>query len=202
MQEQAMQIILTDFISLDGVIQAPGGKGEDDDGDFAHGGWSHPYFDPEVMGPVLVEVMSRSEALLYGRRTWQAMAGAWPDRAGDPFADQMNAIPKYVASRTLTQDDLTWEGSILLPGGDAIAAIRDLRAREGRGLQIWGSSELARQLVEKDLVDEFVLMIEPVLLGGGKRLFPTDGRSRPLELVSTTTTGTGVLVCTYKPGQA
>jgi dihydrofolate reductase len=114
----------------------------------------------------------------------------------------MNAIPKYVASRTLTQDDLTWEGSILLPGGDAIAAIRDLRAREGRGLQIWGSSELARQLVEKDLVDEFVLMIEPVLLGGGKRLFPTDGRSRPLELVSTTTTGTGVLVCTYKPVQA
>ncbi|HMJ37730.1 MAG TPA: dihydrofolate reductase family protein [Baekduia sp.] len=196
-----MQIILSDFISLDGVVQAPGGPGEDDDGGFAHGGWSGPYFDVEAMGPVVSEIMDRSDALLYGRRTWQNMAAAWPDRAGDPFADRMNEIPKYVASRTLTQDDLTWSGSTLLPGDDAIGAVRELRAREGKGLQIWGSSAFAKQLVEHDLVDEYVLMIEPILLGGGKRVFPDDGQARPLELVSTTTAGTGVLICTYRPAR-
>jgi dihydrofolate reductase len=127
------------------------------------------------------------------------MAVAWPGRAGDPFADRMNEIPKYVASRTLTQDDLTWSGSTLLPAEDAIGAIRELRARDGKGLQVMGSASLAAQLVEHDLVDEYRLMIEPVLLGGGKRLFPLDGRARPLELVSTTTAGTGVLICAYRP---
>jgi dihydrofolate reductase len=194
-----MQIILTDFMALDGVVQAPGGPDEDTDGAFAHGGWSMKYFDPEVMGSAVDEIMDRTDALLFGRRTWQAMAGAWPDRAGDPFADRMNDIPKYVASRTLEQDDLTWSGSTLLSADDAIGAVRELRAGEGRGLQVWGSSALAAQLVEHDLVDEYVLMIEPILLGGGKRIFPEDGRARPLELVSTTTAATGVLICTYRP---
>jgi dihydrofolate reductase len=194
-----MQIILTDFMSLDGVVQAPGGPDEDTDGRFAHGGWSMKYFDPDVMGPVVSELIDRSDALLFGRRTWQGMAAAWPGRAGDPYADRMNAIPKYVASRTLSEDDLTWSGSTLLPADDAIGAIRELRAREGKGLQIWGSTSLAAQLVEHDLVDEYVLMIEPILLGGGKRVFPEDGRARPLELVSTTTAGTGVLICSYRP---
>ncbi len=193
-----MQIILSEFISLDGVVQAPGGPEEDTDGGFAHGGWSMPYFDPEVMGPFIDEALERSDALLYGRRTWQTMAGAWPDRAGDPFADQMNAIPKYVASRTLKQEDLTWSNSMLLPGDDAISAIRELREREGNGLQLWGSTVLATQLIEHDLIDEYRLMIEPVMLGGGKGIFPRDGRTRPLELVSSETTGTGVLVCTYR----
>jgi len=103
-----MRIILSDFMSLDGVVQAPGGPDEDTDGGFAHGGWSMPYFDPEAMGSVIDEVMASTDALLFGRRTWQAMAAAWPRRAGDPFADRINAIPKYVASRTLSQDDLTW----------------------------------------------------------------------------------------------
>jgi dihydrofolate reductase len=196
-----MQIILSDFMTLDGVVQAPGGPDEDTDGGFAHGGWSMSYFDPEAMGPVLAEVMDRSDALLFGRRTWQAMAAAWPERAGDPFADQMNAIPKYVASRTLGQEDLTWSGSSLLPGDDAIAAVRELRARDGKGLQIWGSASFAAQLVEHDLVDEYVLMIQPILVGGGKRIFPQDGRARPLELVSTTTASTGVLICTYRPAR-
>jgi len=194
-----MQIILSDFMSLDGVVQAPGGPDEDTDGGFAHGGWSMKYFDPEAMGPVLGEVMDRTQALLFGRRTWQAMAAAWPSRAGDPFADRMNAIPKYVASRTLSQDDLTWSGSTLLAADDAIGAVRELRAREGKGLQVMGSPSLAAQLVEHDLVDEYVLMIEPILLGGGKRLLPEDGRARPLELVSSTTASTGVLICTYRP---
>jgi len=194
-----MQIILSDFMTLDGVVQAPGGPDEDTDGGFAHGGWSMKYFDPEVMGPILGEVMDKTEALLFGRRTWQAMAAAWPSRAGDPFADRMNAIPKYVVSRTLSQEDLTWSGSTLLPADDAIGAVRELRAREGNGLQVWGSASLATQLLEHNLVDECVLMIEPVLLGGGKRMFPEDGRARALELVSTKTASTGVLICTYRP---
>ena len=194
-----MQIILSDFISLDGVVQAPGGAEEDPDGGFAHGGWSMPYFDVEAMGAAIDEVMSRTEALLFGRRTWQVMAAHWPGRAGDPFADRMNEIPKYVASRTLTQDDLTWSGSTLLPPDDVIGAVRQLRARHGNGLQVWGSAALTGQLIEHDLVDEYLLMIEPVLLGGGKRVFPGDGRARPLELVSTTTAATGVLICTYRP---
>jgi dihydrofolate reductase len=193
-----MQIILSDFMTLDGVVQAPGGPDEDTDGGFVHGGWSMKYFDPEAMGPVLGEVMARTDALLFGRRTWQAMAAAWPGRAGDPFADRMNELPKYVASRTLGDRDLTWSGSSLLDAGDAIGAVRELRSQDGNGLQVWGSASLAMQLVQHDLVDEYVLMIEPILLGGGKRVFPNDGRARPLELVSTTTASTGVLVCTYR----
>jgi dihydrofolate reductase len=134
-KEAAMQIILSDFMSLDGVVQAPGGPEEDTASGFAHGGWSMPYFDPEVMGAAVGEGMADTEALLFGRRTWQAMAAAWPGRAGDPYADQMNAIPKYVASRTLTQPDLTWSGSELLPADDVIGAVRELRAKPGGGLR-------------------------------------------------------------------
>ena len=104
-----MRVVVNQFMSLDGVVQAPGGAEEDTDGGFAHGGWSMPYFDPEVMGAAVSEGMGSAEALLFGRRTWQGMAAAWPERAGDPYADQMNAIKKYVASRTLTQDDLSLE---------------------------------------------------------------------------------------------
>jgi dihydrofolate reductase len=198
-----MRIVLSHFISLDGVVQAPGGREEDTDGGFAHGGWSMQYFEPETMGPVVSELMAGTEALLFGRRTWQVMAAAWPGRAGDPFGDRMNGIPKYVASRTLTEGDLTWPNSILLSAGDAIDAIRELRAAEGnqknQALQLMGSASLAAQLIEHDLVDEYRLMIEPILLGGGKRVFPGDGQARRLELVKTTTTGTGVLICTYRP---
>jgi dihydrofolate reductase len=198
-----MKIIVIDFISLDGVVQAPGGKDEDPDGGFRNGGWSMPFFDPEAMGAAIGEVMESTEALLYGRRTWEVMAGAWPGRAGDPFADRMNAIAKYVASRTLSADDASsgWSNTTLLGGGgDAIDAIRELRGSTGDGgLQVMGSASLARQLVEHDLVDEYRLMLEPILLGGGKSIFPTDGRSRPLELVSVTEAGTGVLICAYRP---
>lgn len=194
-----MQIIVSDFMSLDGVVQAPGGREEDTDGGFAHGGWSHPYFDVDAMGPALGEVMSRTDALLFGRRTWQGMAAAWPERGGDPFADAMNAIPKYVASRSLTPEDLTWANSTLLPADDAIGAVRELREREGNGLQVMGSPSLAAQLVEHDLVDEYRLMIEPILLGGGKRLFPEHGTARPLELVSVQQAKTGVIIASYRP---
>jgi len=194
-----MRIVISEFMSLDGVVQAPGGADEDTDGGFAHGGWSMPYFDPDAMGPVLDEVIQATEALLFGRRTWQTMAAAWPGRAGDPFADRMNEIRKYVASRTLTQDDLGWANSTLLPADDVVGAVQRLRAQDGGGLQVMGSANLAATLIGNDLVDEYRLMIEPVVLGGGKRLFPDDGRSRPLELVSTSTSGTGVHICTYRP---
>src|SRR3954470_3525761 len=196
-----MPIVISDFMSLDGVVQAPGGADEDTDGGFAHGGWSAPYFDEQVMGAAIGEAMGTTDALLFGRRTWQTMAAAWPARAGDPFADQMNAITKYVASRTLSEADLTWSGSNLLRADDAIGAIRELRDRDGGAIQVWGSSSLATQLIQHDLVDEYRLMVEPVLLGGGKRLFPDDGQARPLELVSATTASTGVQVCTYRPAR-
>ena len=198
-----MRIILSDFISLDGVVQAPGGKNEDTDGGFRHGGWSMPFFDVEAMGPAIDEVMQGTEALLFGRRTWEVMASAWPGRAGDPFADKMNAIQKYVVSRTLSAEDASakWNDTTLLAsgGGDAIEEIRSLRASGGDGgIQVMGSSSLASQLVEHDLVDEYRLMVEPILLGGGKSIFPADGRARTLELVSVTPAKTGVLVCTYR----
>ena len=193
-----MQIILSHFMTLDGVVQAPGGPQEDTDGGFAHGGWSRPYFDVEAMGPVIDAVLQRSDALLFGRRTWEVAAKAWPERGGDPFSDRINTLPKYVASRTLGADDLTWSGSELLPADDALGAIRALREREGNGIYVLGSASLARQLVEHDLVDEYVLMLEPVLVGGGKRLFPEDGTRRPLELVSAEPTSTGVVMCTYR----
>ena len=194
-----MRIIVSDFMSLDGVVQAPGGAEEDTEGGFQHGGWSMPYFDPEGMGAAIGEAMESTEALLFGRRTWRVMADAWPGRAGDPFANRMNEIPKYVASRTLTQDDLDWSNTTLLPAADAIGAVRELHARPGGDLQIMGSSSFASQLVAAGLVDEFCLMVEPILLGGGKRLFPDDGTARPLELVSVKNASTGVLICTYRP---
>jgi dihydrofolate reductase len=194
-----MRIVVSDFISLDGVVQAPGGQDEDTDGGFKHGGWSMPFFDPESMGPVLGEAMEANDALLFGRRTWQVMAAAWPGRAGDPFADQMNSFKKYVASRTLTETDLTWTNTELLPADDAISAIRKLREQPGGDIGMMGSASLASQLIENDLVDEYRLFIEPIVLGGGKKLFPEDGRARNLELVRTATASTGVQICIYRP---
>ncbi len=193
-----MRVVVSEFMSLDGVVQAPGGQEEDTDGGFAHGGWSMPYFDPEVMGAAIGEGVGQAEALLFGRRTWQVMAGAWPERAGDPFADEMNSIKKYVASRTLTDDDLTWDNTTLLSRDNAITDIAELRAREGGDLVLMGSATLARTLLAEGLVDELLVMIEPIILGGGKRIFTDDGIARPLELVKTTTASTGVIVCTYR----
>ena len=194
-----MRIVIIEFISLDGVVQAPGGPDEDTDGGFAHGGWSHPFFDPEVVGGAFAEALTEAEALLFGRRTWQTMAAAWPERAGDPFADQMNAIPKYVVSETLGKDDLAWNNTTRIAGGQAVARIRELRETAGGDLLVMGSPTLARTLLREGLVDELRLMIEPVILGGGKTIFPDDGSLRTLELVSSVTSSTGVHVCTYRP---
>ena len=195
-----MRVVVNEFMSLDGVVQAPGGADEDTEGGFAHGGWSMRYFDPEVMGPIVAEGMATAEPLLFGRRTWQGMAAAWPERAADRYADQMNAVKKYVASRRLTQSDLTWNNTSLLSPEDPIADIAKLRRQEGGDLLIWGSVSLVKTLLAQELVDELSLMIEPILLGGGKRIFSEDGTARPMQLVEHTTASTGVQICTYRPG--
>ncbi|MGP3735767.1 dihydrofolate reductase family protein [Streptomyces sp. GDS52] len=192
-----MRIVITEFISLDGVVQAPGGPEEDTDGGFRHGGWSHAYFDPEVLGGVFDATLEKADALLYGRRTWQTMAAAWPERAGDPFADRINGLPKYVVSDTLTESDLTWNNSRLVPGREAVARIRELRAAEGGDLATMGSPTLVRTLLSEDLVDELQLVVMPVILGGGKSIFPVDGAKRPFELVRATTAKSGAQVCVY-----
>ncbi|MEV8100377.1 dihydrofolate reductase family protein [Kitasatospora sp. NPDC085879] len=197
-----MRIVVSEFMSLDGVVQAPGGPKEDTDGGFAHGGWSHPFFDPEVVGGAFDGALGAADALLFGRRTWQTMAAAWPARAGDPFADRMNSIPKYVVSGTLGDSDLTWANTTRIPGDEAVARIAELHKAEGGDLLIMGSPTLARTLLSEGLVDELKLIVMPVLLGGGKSIFPADGGKRTLELVSTITSGTGVNVCTYRPATA
>ena len=183
-----MQIILSDFISLDGVSQAPGGPDEDTDGGFAHGGWSGPYFDPETMGANIGEVMARTDALLFGRRTWDGMAAAWPGPRRRPVRRPDELVPEV----RRVADALGRRGVVALEQHDAARrrrrrARRDPRpARGGRaaGSRSGAARRSRRQLVEHDLVDEYQLMLEPILLGGGKSIFPADGRARPLELVS------------------
>jgi dihydrofolate reductase len=194
-----MRVVVTEFMSLDGVVQAPGGKEEDQDGGFRHGGWMRPFFDPESMGPILDEVMEASDGLLFGRRTYQAMAAEWPARTDDPFADRINALPKHVATRTLRDADLTWGNSSVLPVDNVMGAVREMKARPGGDLLVMGSASFARALIADGFVDEYRLMILPILLGGGKRLFPEDSWGRPLELVSSVTAATGALLCTYRP---
>ena len=194
-----MRVVVSDFISLDGVVQAPGGEREDLDGGFRHGGWSMPYFDAEAMGPVLDATFDTAGALLFGRRTYETLADAWPRQTGDPFADKVNAIQKYVVSRTLTTADVTWPNTTVLGGANPIADVRRMKHDPGGDIVVLGSAALARHLIAEGLVDEYRLMIEPILLGGGKRLFPDDTWARPLELVAVTPTATGVLVCTYRP---
>jgi dihydrofolate reductase len=185
-----MPIVVTEFISLDGVVQAPGGPDEDRDGGFAHGGWTHPFFDPDVVGGAFSDALDKADALLFGRRTWQTMAAAWPERAGDPFADRMNAIPKYVVSATLTDDDLTWNNTTRIP----VSRIRDLE----ENLLVMGSPTLVRTLLSEGLVDELRLIRMPVILGGGKTIFPDDGGQRTFELASTVTSAAGVLASVYR----
>ncbi|WP_017623656.1 dihydrofolate reductase family protein [Nocardiopsis chromatogenes] len=193
-----MRILVIEFISLDGVVQAPGGPKEDTDGGFAHGGWTFPFFDEEVVGGSFDGATAEADALLYGRRTWQTMAAAWPERAGDPLADKLNAIKKYVVTDTLDESDLTWNNSTRIPGSEAIAHIRGLRGAEGRDLVVMGSPSLVRALLGEGLVDELRLVQMPVLLGGGKSIFPEDGGKQEFELVSATTSPKGAIVGVYR----
>jgi dihydrofolate reductase len=195
-----MRVIVSEFISLDGVVQAPGGREEDTDGGFRHGGWSGKYFDPEIMGSAIDDIAQQTDALLQGRRTWQVMASAWPNRTGadDPFTDWMNSVQKYVVTDTLTEADLTWTPTTIIPRDELAPTVSALRDEPGGYLNIMGSPTVVRALLGADLVDELALMIEPIALGGGKSIFPDDGEARPFELTSSTTTPTGVQVCRYQ----
>jgi len=194
-----MRVVVSEFTSLDGVVQAPGGAEEDTSGGFRHGGWSMPFFDPDVMGAAIGAVAERSEVLLQGRRTYQVSSAAWPERSGDPFADWINAAPKYVVSDTLQEADLTWQPTTIVRGADLVPTISGLRERPGGDIYVYGSLTLVRALLTAGLVDELQLMIEPITLGGGKRLFPDDGEARRFELVEAETAATGVLVARYRP---
>lgn len=198
-EPSAMRLVVSEFVSLDGVLQAPGGPQEDPSGGFRHGGWSHRFFDPEVMGPVIGEIAARSEALLQGRRTYQVSAEAWPVRRGDPFSDWINGTQKYVVSDTLEEADLSWKPATIIRGTALIETVAALREKPGGDICVYGSLSLVRSLLSASLVDELVLMIEPVTLGGGKTLFPTDGELRTYELTSAVTSATGVQVCRYRP---
>jgi len=194
-----MRIVISEFISLDGVVQAPGGAEEDTDGGFRHGGWSMRFFDPDVMGAAIGEISDQTDALLQGRRTWNVMAGAWPDRAGDPFADWMNGVPKYVVSDSLTDADVArWAPTTIIPGADLATEVGKLREQPGGYVSVMGSATLVQSLLAADLVDELCLMIEPISLGGGKRMFPDDSQARVFELTSATTAKTGVQICRYQ----
>jgi dihydrofolate reductase len=194
-----MQVVVSEFISLDGIVQAPGGPEEDTTGGFRHGGWSMPFFDPEVMGSVIGGVAERSEVLLQGRQTYEVSSEAWPERRGDPFSDWINAAPKYVVSDTLSEDDITWRPTTIIRGGDLVQKVSELREKSGGDIYVYGSLTLVRALLSAGLVDELLLMIEPITLGGGKTLFPTDGEARRFELVSAETSNTGVQICRYRP---
>jgi dihydrofolate reductase len=192
-----MRLTLHTFLTLDGVMQAPGGPEEDTDGRFEHGGWSFPYGDQDF-GAAMSGWFDQADAFLLGRRTYQIFAGHWPrvTDPGDPIASKLNTLPKYVASTTL--DAVPWPGSLLL-GGDAAAEVAKLKERPGRELQVHGSGQLAQTLIEHDLVDEYRLLIFPVHLGSGKKLFRDGARAAALRLVSATTTGAGVIMAVYQP---
>jgi len=197
-----VRVVVSEFISLDGVVQAPGGADEDTSGGFRHGGWSMKYFDPEVMGAVVEEFAGHSEALLQGRRTYQVSSAAWPERSGK-FADWINGAQKYVVSDTLTEADVaSWTPTTIIRGAGLLEQVSTLRGRPGGDIYVYGSLSVVRTLLTAGLVDELVLMIEPVTLGGGKTLFPHDGELREFELTSARTTRTGVHVCRYRPASA
>ena len=192
-----MKTLITEFISLDGVVQAPGGANEDTDGGFSHGGWSTKYFDPAVMGGMYAELAAKSDALLQGRRTYQVSAAVWPSRSGDPFTDWINRVKKYVVSDTLTEKDAIWNPTTIIRGADFLKTVTELRARPGGYIYVYGSATMVRSLLAADLVDELLLTIEPIILGGGKTIFAENGRAMPFVLESTAKASTGAQVCRY-----
>jgi dihydrofolate reductase len=189
-------ILVFTSLTLDGVMQAPGRPDEDSRGGFAHGGWAQPYNDP-VMGSATGESMAGSGALLLGRRTYEDLYSYWPHQTDNPFTPVLDNTLKYVASNTLTEP-LPWQNSKLL-SGDAAEAVAKLKERPGRDIAVLGSGQLVQSLVRHGLVDRYVLLIHPLVLGTGRRLFPDGGASTSLRLRDAKTTTTGVIIATYQP---
>jgi dihydrofolate reductase len=190
------KITVSEFVSLDGVMQAPGGAEEDTEGGFAYGGWTGPYWHDDLGANFLQEI-SQHDALLLGRKTWQTHAEAFePMPAGDPFGDPMNNLHKYVVSTTLKSAD-AWRNSTII-SKDVMDEVRKLKAQPGKDIYVDGSSVLVHTLAQHDLVDEYSLLVFPILLGSGKRVFP-DGFHAGLKLIKTKSFPSGVVWLLYQP---
>jgi dihydrofolate reductase len=189
------KLIVQTFLTLDGVMQAPGGPGEDDDGGFAHGGWSVNYWD-EQMGQVMGEATSRPFAMVLGRRTYDIMAAYWPNAPEEAGGEVFNDATKYVASRS--RPTLEWSNSVLVEG-DAADGLAALKQEDGPELQVHGSANLIQTLLAHNLVDQYRLWVFPLVLGSGKRLFADGTVPSGLRLVDSTVSTTGVMMCTYEP---
>ena len=192
------KVIVNEFMTLDGVAQAPGAADEDTSGGFQHGGWHMQYFD-ETSQKAVLDGIVEAEGFLLGRRTYEIFAAYWPNAPEEEqvIAEPLNTKPKYVASRTLT-NPLEWQNSTVLDG-DLAEAVRGLKQEDDDDVHVIGSTELVRSLIEHGLVDEFRFMIDPLVVGGGKRLFRDDGALRPLRLVDAEVTSTGAIIAAYAP---
>jgi dihydrofolate reductase len=192
-----MQLTVTTFVSVDGVYQGPGGPDEDRSGGFDRGGWLVPHFD-QATGQFIDEVFGQVDAFLLGRRTYDIFAASWPNATdpNDTVANRLNTLPKYVASTTLK--DPQWANTTVLEG-DLVSAVRELKHREGRELQVHGSGTLVRFLLDNDLADRLNLLVFPVIVGDGRRLFPNQGIATGLTLDESRTTPSGVTISVYRP---
>lgn len=192
-----MKLTALTFVSVDGVYQGPGGPDEDRSDGFDRGGWVVPLFD-EATGQFIDEVFGKVEAFLLGRRTYEIFAASWPNSTdpNDPVARKLNTLPKYVVSTTLASAD--WENSTVI-GGDVVAEVTRLKSLPGNELQVHGSGMLLRALLEHDLVDELRLVVFPVIVGAGRRLFPDAGVATGLRLTESRTTGSGAAIHVYQP---
>ena len=191
------KLVVNNNVTLDGVMQAPGRPDEDTRGGFEHGGWALPYND-EVMGRVMGERMAGGGSILLGRRTYEDFASFWPNQPEpNPFTAVLNNTQKYVASTTL-EEPLAWSNSTLLKG-DAADAVARLKEEPGENIVVLGSGELVQSLMRRDLVDEWVLLIHPLILGSGRRLFTDGSPFAALRLVDSVTTTTGVVIASYRP---
>jgi dihydrofolate reductase len=188
------ELIIAEFITLDGVIQAPGGADEDTEGGFTHGGWTWPYWHDDI-GAHFFEAMAEADTFLLGRKTWQIHGSAFEPMIGDPFADALNNIPKYVVSTTLKSAS-AWRNSTLIRE-NVVDSIRQLKEQPGKNILLDGSSVLAQTLAQNDLVDEYRLHVYPIVLGTGKRLFP-EGKRLNLTLVGASPLPTGVVFMRYR----
>ena len=194
------KLIVSEFLTLDGVMQAPGGADEDRSGGFEHGGWQQSYID-DVFGNVIVEGITGASGFVLGRKTFEIFAGYWPTAPDEEkvIADPLNNLPKFVASRTL-REPLQWNNSTLIMG-DLAEGVKKLKQEPGNHLLVIGSGDLVQTLIREDLVDEYRLRIHPLVLGSGARLFREDSQKRPLTLVDSTTSSTGVVLATYRPAE-
>lgn len=191
------RLVLTEFLSLDGVMQAPGDVNEGTEGGFRHGGWQIPFLDDVFMAEA-TKGMARTDAHLFGRKTYEIMAAYWPTApADDPFAQHLNSVQKYVASRTLEHAE--WQNTTVVR--DVVGAVRELKEQPGKDISVLGSGDLAQTLMANDLVDVYSLAIYPIVLGSGKKLFRDADQVRKLRLVESTVTGTGGLILTYEPAR-